>query len=691
MLKKFFKFKSIKLRLIVTMFLLTFISVASLGFITSSQIKKQIQDDVIKSKLEEVKGVNNSINLFLDGAYNDCNMLTENPVVKSADTSITKYLDKKGENGKIAMAPEKAGGVEANIYNVYKNYMDSHPYITDVFIGTTDGGYIQAAKGDTYDNYDPRKRPWYELGMKSGEKAVKTSAYLWEGANVINVSIVKNIKNTQGSAIGVQAMDVRLDSLTKLVSGIKIGETGYVVLTQEDGTILSHSKNPEMNFKNISELNVNMESLKKGEYVNYPSEDKNYIAVNYTSEETGWNYLLFIEESEMFQGVKSITRIIIAVSAVMILIALIVAFLAAVKITKPILLITELVNKTASLDLTRDKKYARLREYEDEVGVISRAVFNLRDEFVKVIKDIKSTSNSILDYSNGIVKEVDDASNAINSISHNIEELSQGAIEQAKRAEDGNDRLIGFSENIDNSIVDTKNIRSYSEKTKEVNSKCIDSLHFLSDKFTESSSSFMQIKMNIEELSVMSNSIENIVSTIESIANQTNLLALNASIEAARAGEAGLGFAVVAEEVKKLSEETAESTKEICKFVEEIQGEINRAKVSVNMGESLQSDVKNAVKHTEEDFNIIYEVLGESILRLDNLSNGISEIGEQKEEVVSHISEISAITQESAASLEEVSANIVVQSKLVDEISKTSESLKDLVDSMENTVSRFKL
>lgn len=689
--RKVYRFKSIRTKLIFVLFLLTFVSVSSLGIITSTQIKGQIKDDVIKAKLEEVKGANNSINLFFNSLFNDINMLSENPVVKSVDSTLTSYIGKKGEGGKIPMTPESAGGIETSIYNVYKNYMENHPYVTDVFLGTQNGGYVQAARGNTYDNYDPRVRPWYKDGLEAKESPVSTKAYLWEGANAVNVSVVKSVKNAQGSIVGVQAMDVRLDSLTELISKIKIGETGYIVLTEEDGTILSNPKNPEMNFKNSSELKLNMDRLNKGEYIEASMADGDYVAVNYKSNETKWNYILLLKSSEILTGVNKINNIVIVVSAVMIIAAFIVAILVATKITRPIILISELVNRTASLNLTHDNKFDELEDYEDELGIISHSAFNLRAEFRKIIGELREGSVTVTEYSEGLVSEADSSSDAIRSISHNIEELALGSTEQAKRAEDGNDKLVGFSDNIDISIIETKTIKEYSEKTQDVNKKCIESLNFLSNKFNESNTSFMEIKGNIEELSVRSSSIENIVNTIESIAQQTNLLALNAAIEAARAGEYGRGFAVVADEVRKLSEETEESTKEICKFVEEIQNEINRAKLSVNVGEGIQHEVEDAVKNTESDFNTISEVLKDIMKKLDGLAKEINTLGEEKEEVIFHINEISTIAQESAASIEEVSANVIIQSNVIDELSKTAESLKGVVDNMEFIISRFKL
>ncbi|MEG0480532.1 MAG: methyl-accepting chemotaxis protein [Clostridium sp.] len=670
---------------------ITLISVLVLGMLTITQVKSNIKNQVIEGKMEEIKGVDSSINIFFESLINDCNMITNKTSQSLSEFTITKYLDKTSPNSKVPMTPNASQGVERIIYTQFQDYMKSHPYVTDVFLGTKDGGYVQAASGSVPNNYDPRKRPWYKKGENAIDKPLITDAYLWDGANSINVSVVKGIKSTDGQLAGVQAMDVRLDVLTNLVSKIKIGESGYIVLSQNDGTILSHTKKPEFNFKNVKDISLDVNKIKSKKYIGYEADNKDYLAINFTSEETGWNYTLFILESEMFSSLYKTIGSIIFISIILIIFAIIAAFIVSSRISKPILLISSLLDKTARLDLTIDRKYDVLKESKDEIGVISRSVFNLRNEFRKIIEQLRSGSTTVLTYSDGLLNEAEDASEAIKAISSNVEELATGATQQAKRAEDGNEKLISFSESIDGAITDTNEMKNQSHTMRDVNQKSVESLNYLIDKFNQSSVSFIEIKNNISELSQRSTSIENIVNTIESIAQQTNLLALNAAIEAARAGDAGRGFAVVADEVRKLSEETEMSTKEICKFVEEIQQEINRAKTSVGYGERIQEEVKGAVVNTKEDVESINTVIAEIITRLNTLSNGINSVGKYKEEVMVNIDDISTIAQQSAASIQEVSANVIIQANVVSELSKTAESLKGVVDNMEGMVRRFKI
>lgn len=359
-------------------------------------------------------------------------------------------------------------------------------------------------------------------------------------------------------------------------------------------------------------------------------------------------------------------------------------------ITKPLLLITKLINKTEKLDLTYDESFEEIKGFKDETGIIGEAVINLRKELSQILTELSADSDQVLKHSEDLANVTTETVKTIEAVSITVEELAKGAVEQAKDSQNCTEKLNGLASEIEVSVSSGGRVEKYSHAVKKVNSEGMDSLNELSVKLKESNQASEMVAQNVDILANKSKDIGAILNVIQTIAEQTNLLALNAAIEAARAGESGRGFSVVADEVRKLAEQTADSTKEIAIVIEQIQSEINKAKESMSKGKNISASVNEAMLKAEKSFNTIDSAVGKTIDSITDLVNNISQIDNDKNQIVNAIESISAISEQSAAATEEVSATMDEQNNNMESLSEASENLKIIADKLNRVIGKFK-
>ncbi len=335
-------------------------------------------------------------------------------------------------------------------------------------------------------------------------------------------------------------------------------------------------------------------------------------------------------------------------------------------------------------NIIEPKKFGVLGTIATVVNVVISEIRSLVDGFFNLSLSITQASRSV-------VSTTENASRSIKEISRTVDEIAKGASAQAEEAQLGVQVVDKLSEQINFVYESYNTVTAETNKISELNSVGLKAVTTLRDKSKETYETTEKIFSVIENLTNATNNIGLFVESIESIAEQTNLLALNAAIEAARAGEAGKGFAVVADEVRKLADESRKSTEEINNMMQSIAEESALAISSMGIMKKVSQEQNLAVDKTNSSFNDIANAIDNIVTKISDVNTAVIKMQNDKSDVISAIENISSVSEQTAASSQEVAATTESQLKTLDDMKTSAQNLDELVNQLNVSLKKYKL
>lgn len=539
-----------------------------------------------------------------------------------------------------------------------KHTVNQNPAYPDgLYVALTDGS-LHHASFVAGPDYDPTKKNWYQDGLKSDD-FILGDAYVDENSQSYVVGASGILRARDGSVRGVAAADVYLDSISNIVSGIRIEDTGgiFLVDTRTD-TIIGH-RDPSVTGKILSQMNEGMyayagQQIRQGK-TGLSLYDNTYIQVENVPG-SDWVAVAFVSRGEVLQELRELTAsmLVVAVLAVLVLILLVVFQVRRV-IGRPVKELSQAATRIAEGELEQTIRYhsrdelgvladdfnrvtLRLRDYVTYITEISEKLheiatgnlaFTLENEYAGEFKRIKSALDEISHSLNNAMGQLRAASRDVaagaEQVSAGATTLSQGSTEQAAEVETLAEHINAVSDSVHKIAMGAQKASAISEGVKTG--------------ILSSNDKMQNMTLVIQRISDKSTEIHKIVKTIEDIAFQTNILALNAAVEAARAGSAGKGFAVVADEVRALAGKSSAAAQETTILLQQT---VDAMDEGVHAAQDTADSMLKVVSQADE---------------MNNLIDGIANYTRQQEadtaEITRGIDQISTVVQTNVATAEQ--------------------------------------
>lgn len=498
-------------------------------------------------------------------------------------------------------------------------------------------------------------------------------------STLICARVLKN--NLQNDVAGLMLIDIKPEIIQGLLDNLRLGERSSPHLII-DGVDLGDGY--------LVENSYYQRILSAGDFFGsdiIAHNGNNHLIVYSKPMDNSFILATMLPLKDLLSGSYSILVITLAIM----ILAVAVSVCTAVTISRNMAATIKIISHSAEQAARGDLTTIPTTKRRDELGKLTVSIGIMIEKMRELIGWTAISARNVAETSVELSVSTKDIVVLSENITKTMDEIATGAGQQALDAENGYNKVMVLADKIRDVRDNAMHMNDMSVKTMELTDLGQSAIKNLESKTKQTNSIVQDILNDINALDNQSKIIGQIIKVITKISDQTNLLALNAAIEASKAGKTGYGFSVLADEIRKLAEQTKMSAQEIFGIMNVVRKQTQETVRKARLTEEILASQNVALHKAITSFNSVSEALQDFVTRLMNVLEMIGQIDTYKSEVINSIQNISSVTEQTAAATQAVNSSVDLQLSKLQMLLTEAEKLKDGSQKLNEVIKKFKV